>query len=119
MENNENGVIKKSETSLGLEENVEAALAYVLGFLTGIIFLLLEKESEFVRFHAMQSTITFLGIFIIQRILAFIPFLGGILAMLLGLVGLVLWILGIVKAYQGEYYKFPIVGSIAENQVKR
>ncbi|NJE07395.1 DUF4870 domain-containing protein [Thermococcus sp. M39] len=119
MEKDESGVIKKSETSLGLEENVEAALAYVLGFLTGIIFLLLEKESEFVRFHAMQSTITFLGIFILQQLLRFIPFLGGILAMLLSLVGLVLWILGIVKAYQGEYYKFPIVGGIAENQVKK
>lgn len=110
---------RKSETSLGLEENVEAALAYVLGFLTGIALLLLEKESEFVRFHAMQSTITFLGIFIIQRILVFIPFLGGLLAMLLSLVGLVLWILGIVKAYQGEYYKFPIVGDIAENQIRK
>ncbi|ADT83291.1 DUF4870 domain-containing protein [Thermococcus barophilus] len=119
MEEYGSGEVEKSKTSLGLEENIEAALAYVLGFLTGIIFLLLEKESDFVRFHAMQSTITFLGIFIIQRILMFIPFLGAILGMLLGLIGLILWILGIVKAYQGEYYKFPIVGDIAENQVRK
>ncbi|USG99035.1 DUF4870 domain-containing protein [Thermococcus argininiproducens] len=108
---------EEKKTSLGLEENIEGALAYLLGWLTGILFLLLEKDSDFVRFHAMQSTITFLGIMIVSFILGFIPFLGWILGMLLGLVGFILWIVGMVKAYQGEYYKFPIVGEIAEKQL--
>ncbi|AIF69821.1 membrane protein [Palaeococcus pacificus DY20341] len=109
----------EKKTSLGLEENIEGALAYVLGFITGIIFLLAEKESDFVRFHAMQSTITFLGLFIINLVLGFIPFLGWILGLLLSLLGFIFWILGIVKAYQGELYKFPIVGDIAENQLQK
>lgn len=102
------------KTSLGLEENVEALLAYLLVWVSGIILLLLEKESDFVRFHAMQSTITFLGITILMWIFAIIPFVGWILANLLWLLGIILWIVGMVKAYQGERYKFPIVGDIAE-----
>ncbi|AEK72242.1 hypothetical protein GQS_01700 [Thermococcus sp. 4557] len=102
------------KTSLGMDENIEGLLAYLLGALTGIIFLLLEKESDFVRFHAMQSTITFIGIWVLQIIFSVIPYIGGILAWLLGIIGFVLWILGMVKAYQGERYKFPIVGNLAE-----
>ncbi|EHR79406.1 membrane protein [Thermococcus litoralis DSM 5473] len=109
---------EEKKTSLGLDENVEGALAYLLGWLTGILFLLLEKESDFVRFHAMQSTITFLAITVIDIIFGAIPFFGWILGSLVTLIGLILWILGMVKAYQGEYYKFPIVGEIAEKQIK-
>ncbi|WP_048150382.1 DUF4870 domain-containing protein [Palaeococcus ferrophilus] len=113
----ETGGVKK--TSLGLEENIEGALAYLLGPVTGIALLLLEKESKFVRFHAMQSTIIFLGIIVLQIILGIIPFLGWLLAVLLNLLGLVVWIVGMLKAYQGELYKFPIVGDIAEGQLEK
>ncbi|MCD6559989.1 MAG: DUF4870 domain-containing protein [Palaeococcus sp.] len=109
----------KKKTSLGLDENVEGALAYLLGFITGIAFLLLEKESDFVRFHAMQSTIVFLGLFIIDVILRLIPFLGWLLGILISLIGLIVWIMGMIKAYQGELYKFPIVGDIAEGQLEK
>ncbi|ASJ07129.1 DUF4870 domain-containing protein [Thermococcus pacificus] len=102
------------KTSLGMDENVEGLLAYLLWWVTGIIFLLLEKDSDFVRFHAMQSTITFLGITVLMWLLAIIPFIGWVLANLLGLLGIILWIIGMVKAYQGERYKFPIVGDLAE-----
>ena len=115
MENVEEG----KKTSLGLDENVEGALAYLLGFITGIAFLLLEKESDFVRFHAMQSTIVFLGLFIIDVILRLIPFLGWLLGILISLIGLIVWIVGMIKAYQGELYKFPIVGDIAEGQLEK
>ncbi len=104
-----------SKTSLGLEENVEALLAYLLGWITGIIFLLLEKESRFVRFHAMQSIIVFLSITLLQAILPIIPFIGGLFSMLLGVLAFVLWLVLMVKAYQGEYYKLPIAGDLAEN----
>lgn len=106
------------KTSLGLEENFEAALSYVLGFVTGIVIFLLEKESEFVRFHAMQSTIVFLGLTIIQRIFMYIPFFGWMFSWLIGLLGFVLWILLIIKAYQGERYRVPIAGDFAEKFVK-
>ncbi|WP_367884971.1 DUF4870 domain-containing protein [Thermococcus sp. JCM 11816] len=104
----------QKRTSLGLDENIEGLLAYLLGFVTGIILLLLEKESDFVRFHAMQSTIIFLPLWIAIKIFSYIPLLGWIIADLLGLIGLVVWIVGMVKAYQGERYKFPIAGDLAE-----
>ncbi len=69
-----------TKTSLGLEENIEGVLCYLLGFITGIAFYLLEKENKFVRFHAMQSIIVFGALFILQRafilLFIFIPFLG-------------------------------------------
>lgn len=105
------------KTSLGLEENVEAALSYVLGFLTGIVFYLLEKESNFVRFHAMQSIMVFLSIAILQRFFTIIPFFGWMISWLLGLLGFALWIVLIIKAYQGERFKVPIVGDFAEKYV--
>lgn len=98
-------------TSLGMDENLEGLLAYLLGPITGIILLLLEKESEFVRFHAMQSTIVFIGLWILQ-IVAGIIF--GPLWTLIGLLEFVVWIVGMVKAYQGERYRFPIAGDLAE-----
>ncbi|ACJ16142.1 Hypothetical membrane protein, conserved [Thermococcus onnurineus NA1] len=118
----------KKKTSLGMEENVEALLAYVLGWLTGILFLVLEKESDFVRFHAMQSTITFIGLTIIWIVLwilgAILSIIAGPLGLLFTLLGMLVWlawlvflILGILKAYQGEYYKFPIFGNLAEKWV--
>ncbi|MEM0202685.1 MAG: DUF4870 domain-containing protein [Archaeoglobaceae archaeon] len=117
--------VKEAKTSLGLKENVEGLLCYLVTFITGIVFLLIEKESRFVRFHAMQSTVTFLSLFILQWILGFLaitifilaPFFG-LLSLLINLVILILWIVGMVKAYQGEMYKFPIFGDIAENMLK-
>jgi len=107
------------KTSLGMDENVEGLLAYLLGWVTGIIFLLLEKDSDFVRFHAMQSTITFLGLTILAIIFKVIPLIGPALVALTDLLGLVLWILGMVKAYQGERYKFPYVGDLAEQWLEK
>jgi len=109
--------MEKSKTSLGLDENVAGLLSYLVGFITGILFFVLEKDNSFVRFHAMQSIITFGGIFVISLVLGFIPIIGWILALLLPFVALILWILLMVKAYQGERYKLPVVGDIAEKQV--
>ena len=104
-----------AKTSLGIDENVEALLSYLLGWVTGIIFLLIEKESRFVRFHAMQSVIVFLSITVLQLLLSFLPFLGGIFSSLLGILAFILWIVLMIKAYQGEYYKVPIAGDLAES----
>ncbi len=109
--------MEKSKTSLGLDENVAGLLSYLVGFITGILFFVLEKDNSFVRFHAMQSIITFGGIFVIHLVLGFIPIIGWILVLLLFFVALILWILLMVKAYQGERYKLPLVGDMAEKQI--
>jgi len=110
------------KTSTGMQANVEALLSYLLGFITGIIFFLVEKENKFVRFHAMQSIVVFGGLFVISFVLGFmlgfVPFLGLAISSLLGLVQIILWIVLMFKAFQGEYFKLPIAGDIAEKQVK-
>lgn len=108
---------ENKETVLGIEENFEAALCYAGSWITGIIFLLMEKDNEFVRFHAMQSLITFLGLFIIGIIAGIIPVLGVLISLLITPVGLVLWLFLMYKAYNEEYYKLPYVGDFAQEQL--
>lgn len=107
-------VEEKKATSTGLSPNTAAALSYVLGWLTGIIFFLLEKD-KFVRFHAMQSIVTF-GLL---TIISFVPIIGWVLAPFLMIVGFVLWLVLIFKAYQGERFKLPVIGDFAEKQLER
>lgn len=101
-------------TDTGIKANVEALLAYLLGFVTGLIFLLIEKKNKFVRFHAMQSIIVFGAIFVAQWIISLLPYLGVLLSGLLSLLGVVLWVVLMVKAYQGEMFKLPWAGNVAE-----
>ncbi len=100
------------KTGTGLPKNTAAALSYVLGWLSGIVFLLIEKD-PFVRFHAMQSIVTFGSL----TILMFIPIIGWILSPLAWIVGFVLWLVLIFKAYQGEEFKLPVVGDFAKKQL--
>lgn len=100
-------------------ENLMGAASYLLGFLTGIIFLLVEKQSRFVRFHAMQSTMLFGGIFVANFALGFIPILGWIVGLLLTFTAFILWIVLMWKAFQGEMYKVPVVGDMAEKQLAK
>jgi len=100
-------------------EHLMGAASYLLGFITGIIFLLVEKESKFVRFHAMQSTILFGGVFIANLALGFVPILGWIVGLLLSLGSFVLWIVLMWKAFQGEMYKVPYVGDLAQQQLAK
>lgn len=95
------------------------ALTYVLGFITGIIFLLVEKNNAYVRFHAMQSTITFGALFIISFIAGFIPGLGQLIGMIVSIVSFVLWLFLMYKAFSGEKYKLPYIGEIAEQQLAK
>lgn len=95
------------------------AAAYLLAFITGIIFLIVEKESKFIRFHAMQSTILFGGIFIANIVLGFIPILGWLVGLVLSFGSFILWIICMWKAFQGEMYKVPFVGDLAEQQLQK
>ena len=104
----------KAKTSMGLEENVAGALCYVLGWITGIIFYIMEKENKTVRFHAVQSIIVFLPLTIIVGIFQFIPFIGWAISGLIGLLMFILWLILMLKAYQGEKFKLPVIGDIAE-----
>ncbi len=119
------------KTSTGIQANVAGLLSYVLGWITGLIFFLIEKENKFVRFHALQSIITFGGLSVLS--IAISVFVGIFAAMgagflvpiltlinaLLGILGLILWILLMIKAYQGEKFKLPIAGDIAEKNVEK
>jgi len=96
----------------GLPKNTAGALAYALGWLTGIVMLLIEKD-PFVRFHAMQSIITFGAL----TLLSLVPVIGWALSPMIMIVGFVLWLVLIFKAYQGEKFKLPIVGEFAEKQL--
>ena len=98
----------------GLPKNTAAALSYVLGWITGIVFLLLEKD-PFVRFHAMQSIIVFGGL----MILSLLPVVGWILSPLVMIGGFILWLVLIFKAYQGEQFMLPVVGKFAKKQLGR
>ena len=112
------------KTSMGLEPNLAGLLCYVLGWITGIIFFVLEKDNKLVRFHAMQSIIVFGAITIagiICTILSIIPFVGlifSIIGWLIWVLGVILWVILMVKAYKGEKYKIKWAGDIAEKQVK-
>ena len=108
-----------NNTVLGIDQNFEALLCYVLGWITGIVFLFLEKENEYVRFHAMQSLVTFLALFIISVAIGWIPILGWLISVLISILGLVLWIMLMIKAYQGETYKLPYAGDFAEEQLSK
>ena len=102
------------KTTTGMQANVEALLSYLFGFITGIIFYVIEKENKFVRFHAMQSIITFGGIFVAGIILGMIPVIGWSVLPFLWIAELILWIILMVKAYQGDMFKLPVIGDIAE-----
>lgn len=110
----------------GMAENVAGLLCYVLGWVTGIIFLLIDKR-PFVRFHAAQSIVVFGGLTILRIILGSVFGIGfmfdgfgswsfGLLLFeIVNLVMLVLWILLMIKAYQGERYRVPFAADIAES----
>lgn len=101
------------------DDNIKGTLAYLLGFITGIVLLLTEKKSQFVRFHAMQSTILFGGLFIINIALSFILLLGWLTNIVLSLVAFVLWLVLMWKAFNGEKYKLPYIGDLAEKQLAK
>ena len=115
--------------SAGMEENVASALCYVLGLLTGVLFLVLApyNQNRLIRFHAFQSIflhlasiVVFIGLMIVIGILHFIPFLGAFLGLMLypivGLCFFALYLILIFKAYNKERWVLPIIGPLAEKQ---
>jgi uncharacterized membrane protein len=130
-----------STTGSGLDENVAGALAYLFGLLTGVVFFVVDKENEFVRFHAAQSmvlNVAVIGVYIVFSIVGAIlsvlffgdlfltgGLLTGLLSLLTFLVGMVLfvgvlalWVYLMYTAYKGKTVKLPIVGGFAERIAK-
>ncbi len=103
-----------AKTSTGLAENVAGLLCYVLGWISGLVFFLIEKENKFVRFHALQSIIVFGVLFVAGFVIGWIPIIGWIIKWLICVLAFILWIVLMVKAYQGEKYKLPWAGNLAE-----
>lgn len=121
-----------SSASTGMEDNIAGLLCYILGFVTGIIFLVLEpyNKKPFVRFHAFQSIffsvaliVISIALSILSGIFYFISWTLGIIFSfvwaLFGLVIFVVWIFLMFKAYSNEKFKLPIIGQLAENQATR
>ncbi len=102
------------KSSTGLDENVAGLLCYVLGWVSGLVFVLLEQESKFVRFHAMQSIYVFGALTVASIIVGWIPVVGPALSGLIGLLAFVLWIVLMIKAYQGTQFKIKWAGDYAE-----
>lgn len=132
-----------SKSSSGLEPNIAAALSYI--WIVGVIFYLLEKENRFIRFHAMQSILFGIANSILMVVLLVVGFvltfafgiggamvgggLGTLVSMLVWLIWLLFWLIGIalfatlifaaVKAYQGQKFKLPIIGNMADKIVNK
>lgn len=111
-----------------MDENVAALVSYILGWVTGLIFLLIDKR-PFVKFHAAQSIAFNIAIFplwialwIVELVLAHIPiigFLGLIMFPIFGLLIFAVWVFLMYKAYSHEMFKLPIIGNIVEGMVNK
>jgi len=112
----------------GLPSNVAGALSYLLGPITGVIFLVLEKEDRFVRFHAAQAIVVGLALLVVSfvlsvvtSILSIIPIIGWLIGLMIGLsFGLVafgLWIVLMLRAYQGREWEVPVASSYARRLI--
>ncbi len=101
----------------GTSENTKGALCYLFGWITGLIFLLIEKDSKFVRFHAIQSIIiNFVLMVVFFAVTPQSSYDDYTLYTLIALLSVILWILLMYKAYKGEKYKLPVIGDFAENK---
>ena len=128
----EGGAKVEAETTVGMSPNTAGLLCYVLTWVTGIIFVLLEKKSTFVKFHAWQSIMTFGALFVLQIIVGVILsaiaiatlstgllIFVGVVSTIIWILIVVLWIALMVLAYQGKMWKVPWAGKWAEKQASK
>jgi uncharacterized membrane protein len=114
------GMVK---TALGLDENIEAALCYLGAWITGLIFYLIDDKNKAIRFHALQSIFVFLPLMILGWIFGgffgFVRYGSGLnflwwISMIIWVLTVILWLILMIKAFQGQKFKVPIVGDLAE-----
>jgi len=121
------------KSSTGLDENIAALLSYIAGWISGLVFFLIEKDSRLVRFHAMQSLLLNVLVIIIGIVIWVVTVVlvlvgsqvSGVISTLVSLVAtlfwivfwlaiLIAWIMCLVKAFQSQYFKLPVIGNFAE-----
>jgi uncharacterized membrane protein len=110
--------MQNEKTASGFDQNVAGALSYSLGWLTGLLFFATEPQNRFVRFHAMQSMLVFGAACLAWVICLAVPFLGWILSIFIFYGSVALWLILMFKAYQGERFKLPVAGDIAEERIR-
>ncbi|MFD1644083.1 DUF4870 domain-containing protein [Haloarchaeobius litoreus] len=117
-------------TETGLEPNVAGAVAYLFGFVSGIAMLLIDGDNEFVRFHAIQSiafnvvvVAVYVALAFVSLFLSFLPVVGDLLSLLftlvypvVGFVAFAGWLFLMYRAYEGDRFELPVLGSIAASQ---
>ncbi|WP_327205136.1 DUF4870 domain-containing protein [Paenibacillus sp. Soil522] len=106
-------------SSTGLDPKVAGLLCYLGGFVTGIIFLILEKRSRFVKLHAVQSVVVSVALIVLNILFGFIPLIGWLLGLLLAPVSFILWIGLMLLTLQGKLSKLPVIGDWSEQQANR
>jgi uncharacterized membrane protein len=126
-----------AKTSMNLDENIAGVLCYLAFWITGIIFYFMETKNKTVRFHALQSILTFLPLWIIAWIIGWIgapkwtygygPLgVGGFdpgipalvwLSWIIWVITILLWLLLMFKAYNGKKFKVPVIGDIVEKHI--
>lgn len=124
-------------SSIGMDPKIAAGLGYLV-FIIGIIFYFIEKQNRFVKFHALQATFLHVGVGVVELILC-IPYfilavaagasgsgvlsgltlLFGCVMGLLGIAWFVGWLVVMIQAFQGKYFKFPLIGDWADRIVSK
>ncbi len=106
-----------AKSSTGLDENIAGLLCYLFGWLSGLVFFLIEKDSEFVRFHAAQSLVVFGSFTVLGIVLPVIPIFGLLLLPLLSALCFVLWLLLMIMAFQGNRFELPLVQDLVKKML--
>ncbi len=107
----------EQKSTTGLKKETAGAIAYVLGPITGVLMLVLEKD-KYVRFHAMQSIVVFVSLFALQWMLG-LTIVLAILVPLVGIVSFILWLMCIYKAWMGEEWEVPFLGKFARQMASK
>ena len=115
----EGGAKPEAESSTGMSANIAGLLCYLFTWITGIVFVVIEKKSTFVKFHAWQSIMTFGVLTVALLILTWIPFIGWILSILIWILMVVLWIILLIQAGTGKMWKVPGAGDWAEKMANK
>lgn len=118
-------------SSIGMDPKISAGLGYLIG-IVGLIFFFIEKQNRFVKFHSLQAIFLNFGFTIVEFVVFIIYFallvatngsgIVGLFGCLLGLVGIgwfVGWLIAMIQAFQGKYFKFPLIGDWADKIVSK
>ena len=109
------------KSTTGLSENIGGLLCYLCVWVTGLIFLVVERENKFIRFCALQSLIWFGALSVVSLALGFalgwIPLIGVFVHWILGVIGVVSWLFLMYTGYRGKTFQIPYIGEAVKSQI--